>query len=128
MIPTAQEDVKIIRRPIKHARLRVREDTSVELLVPDDFLDDEIDAILRKKEPWIQRHRAFFRSHPRRLNKFVNGEVLLFGQRFCILSDDSPSTDVVVDESKQLVRSHNDLADPLQKERTREKYRNRESE
>jgi hypothetical protein len=35
--------VTIIRRPVRHARLRVREDTSVQLIVPKDFEQAEID-------------------------------------------------------------------------------------
>jgi predicted metal-dependent hydrolase len=109
MSPTMQENVKIIRRPIKHARLRVREDTSVELLVPDDFLDNEIDAILRKKEPWIQRHRAFFRSHPRRAINFTNDQILLFGRLFRVLSDPLLSCHMIIDEGEQLICSRDDL-------------------
>ena len=109
MIPIGQNQVKIIRRPIKHARLRVREDTSVELLVPDDFLDDQIDAILRKKEPWIQRHRAFFRSHARRAIRCANNEIFLFGEPYRVLTDRSLSYGMIIDEDEQLLRSRRDL-------------------
>jgi predicted metal-dependent hydrolase len=103
------EDVKIIRRPIKHARLRVREDASVELVVPDDLLDNEIDAILRKKEAWIKRQRAFFHSRPRRATSLANDEIRLFGQLFQILSDPLLGCDTIVDEDKRLLRSRHDL-------------------
>jgi predicted metal-dependent hydrolase len=110
MSPTLRDDIKIIRRPIKHARLRVRENTSVELVVPEDFVDNEIDAILRKKETWIQRHRAFFRSHPRRAINFAKDKLLLFGQLFRILTDPLLSCDMIIDEDEQLIWSRDDLA------------------
>src|SRR5208282_1000881 len=53
--------VTIIRRQVKHARLRVREDTSVQLIVPQAFEQAEIDRIMRKKAAWIEQHQRFFR-------------------------------------------------------------------
>jgi predicted metal-dependent hydrolase len=101
--------VKIIRRRIKHARLRVREDTSVELVVPQDLSNNEIDAILRRKEAWIERHRVFFRSRPLLPFNLANREILLFGDPYCVVTDRSLRYDAIVDDDKRLVCSSHDL-------------------
>lgn len=117
MISETRHDVRIIRRPVKHARLRVREDTSVELVVPADFGPGEIEAILRKKELWIHRHQAFFRAHPRSTPELWNGELLLFGERFRMVRDPSLRRRVVVDRPQRLVRSKTGLADNAKRDR-----------
>ena len=75
--------VTIIRRPVKHARLRVREDTSVQLIVPKDFDQVQINRyIVRKKDAWIERHQQFFRNRAAKPAQVNEGEILLFDKIF----------------------------------------------
>jgi predicted metal-dependent hydrolase len=101
----ASQYVKIIRREVKHARLRVREDASVELVVPMGFGPSEIEGILQKKGSWIQRQQEFFRSHPRRPAKLASGGILLFGRTFRVISEPNLGRQVVVDRVQHVVRS-----------------------
>jgi len=57
------EPVAIIKREVKHARLRVTEDARIELVVPADFSQVQAELILRKKKDWIDRQLQFFRSN-----------------------------------------------------------------
>ena len=43
------ENYTVVRRDVKHARLKVREDGSVQLFVPARFTDDDVDALMKKK-------------------------------------------------------------------------------
>ena len=54
------ENYIVERRAVKHARLRVNEDESVNLFVPLDFTDVNIQDLLEKKASWIESKQRFF--------------------------------------------------------------------
>ena len=102
--------ITIIRRPVRHARLRVREDTSVQLIVPEDFGQAEIDRILQKKAAWIEQHQQFFRSSAAKPFPVTEGGILLFDQVFRFVSVRGLGHKVEVDELTQQIRSGLDLS------------------
>src|SRR4029453_15043560 len=67
-------EVSIIRRPVKFARLRVRENLDVELIVPDTFTPAQTQALLRNKAAWIERQRTFFRARPKQKPNLADDE------------------------------------------------------
>jgi len=76
-------DITIIRRPVKHARLRVSEDGSVRLIAPADFEPERIADILKKKKDWIRRNQASFDNRsgavvpsPGRNETLLHGEIV----------------------------------------------------
>ena len=99
----------IIRRPVKHARLRVREDTSVQLIVPNCFDQSLIDSLLQKKATWISRHQQFFRERISERRTLAPNEIPLFGEVFRFVPAPNLGRDVVVDETVKEVRSGRDL-------------------
>jgi len=101
----------IIRRPVKHARLRVREDTSVVFIVPQNFTTTEIETVLHKKADWIERQRVFFKMHPRCTPVHSNNEVLLFGELYRIVMQSDLDLQVEVDRAARVIRSGIDLID-----------------
>ena len=54
------DNCTVVRREVKNARLRVREDGSVQLFVPMAFTDEDVEKLLEKKEKWIASKRQFF--------------------------------------------------------------------
>jgi predicted metal-dependent hydrolase len=102
-------DVTITRRSVKHARLRVREDASVELVVPADFTEREIESILQRKGVWIVRHQDFFRSHQSHCQELAKDEFALFGKVFRFISVPEMKRVVRIDEYRQTLRSGRDL-------------------
>jgi len=99
----------IIRRPVKHARLRVREDTSVQLVVPDCFDQSLIDSLLKKKATWITRHQKFFRDRKAARPALAVGEILLFDEIFRYAAAPELGRQVLVDEGSRTIRSGRDL-------------------
>ena len=96
--------VTIIRRPVKHARLRVREDTSVQLIVPKDFDQVQINRIVRKKDAWIERHQQFFRNRAAKPAQVNEGEILLFDKIFRFVRVPGLGREVLIDEqAKQIL-------------------------
>lgn len=102
----------IIRRPVRHARLRAREDTSVQLTVPKDFEQAEIERILQKKAAWIEQHQRFFRNRAAKAPHVNEREILLFNQVFSFVRVRELGHKVVIDERAQQIRSGRDLSCP----------------
>ncbi len=95
----------IIRRPVKHARLRVREDTSVQLIIPNCFDQLLIDSLLQKKATWIARHQQFFRDRISDRRTLAPDEVLLFDEVFRYVPAPELGRKVVVDELAMEIRT-----------------------
>ena len=99
----------IIRRPVKHARLRVREDASVQLIVPNGFEQSLIDSLLHKKARWIARHQQYFRDRVSARRTLAADEVLLFDEVFRYVPTPELGRKVIVDETAKEVRSGRDF-------------------
>lgn len=95
----------IIRRPVKHARLRVREDASVQLVVPHGFDQSLIDRLLEKKAAWIARHQQYFRERKPNRSTLANDEILLFDRAFWFVHEPTLRHRVEVDEAAGEIRS-----------------------
>jgi predicted metal-dependent hydrolase len=101
--------VTVIRRPVKHARLRVRDDGSVQLIAPESFEQTLIDDLLKCKADWIARQQEFFESRVSRASRAAD-EIALFGQVFRFRHDQSLGRTVLVDRQKNSVASGRDLS------------------
>lgn len=99
----------IIRRSVKHARLRVREDASVQLIIPHCFDQSLIDSILQKKAGWIARHQQYFRERVSERRTLAPGEILLFGEIFRFVPTPEVGSRVIVDEAAKEIRTGRDL-------------------
>lgn len=102
--------ITIIRRQVRHARLRVSEDTSVQLIVPNDFEQSEIDRIVQKKAAWIEQHLQFFRNRASKASPVTDRGILLFNQVFSFIQVRELGRNVVIDEIAQQIRSGRDLS------------------
>jgi predicted metal-dependent hydrolase len=100
--------VTVIRRPVKHARLRVRDDGSVQLVAPESFEQTLIDDLLERKAGWIARHRKFFDSRVSPTNPAAD-EIALFGDLFRFRHDKSLGRTVLVDTEQKSIASGRDL-------------------
>ena len=99
----------ILRRPVKHARLRVREDSSVQLIVPRGFEQELIDSLLAKKANWIARHQEFFRNRVADRRTLGANEILLNGEVFRFVRIPEFRQKVVVDEGAKEIRTGRDF-------------------
>src|SRR6266699_7339647 len=100
----------IIHRPVKHARLRVREDASVQLIVPNGFDQPLIDNLLQRKASWIARHQKFFRDRESERRTLASDEILLFGEAFRYVRASELGRKVLVDHSTKEIHSELDLS------------------
>lgn len=105
----------LLRKDVKHARLRVSEDGQVRVIIPNTFSEADIDGVLKKKKVWIEKNKRFFEGK----SKIVlprNG-LLLFGNRYHYFYDLACGQKVVVDDVHKTVRAKRNLLDTLVQER-----------
>ena len=103
------ENYTVIRREVKHARLKVREDGSVQLFVPVCFTDNDIDALLMKKAGWIASKQNFFEQKVKIL--LQRNEILLFGNRYSYFYDTKFKNKVIINHESKTIQAQRDLLD-----------------
>lgn len=110
---TIPDNYFIEHRNVKHARLRVHEDGSVHLFVPNDFTDEEVVKVLEMKAQWIASKQRFFQQKQKILLR--RNELLLLGNRYTYYYSSQYSNKVVInDESKTIQAKRNLLDIPTQ--------------
>ena len=70
----------LIRKEVKHARLRVSEDGKVRIIAPPSFSEEDIISILKKKAKWIDKNVKYFEAMSK-IELQIN-QLLLFGNRY----------------------------------------------
>ena len=105
----------VIRRDVKHARLRVHEDGSVQMFVPLAFSDEEIERLLEAKAQWIASKQRFFAQ--KEIIKLRRNEILLFGNRYAYFYSSKYKNKVVVNHEGKTIQAQRDLLDAMVQEK-----------
>ena len=100
----------LIRKEVKHARLRVSEDGCVRIIAPPSFSDDDITSMLKKKAKWIDRSIKYFDGMSS--IELQRNQLLLFGSRYNYFYSSTFSHKVIVDHEHKTISSKRDLLDP----------------
>jgi predicted metal-dependent hydrolase len=72
--------ITVERRMVKRARIRVDEDLWVHVTLPLDFTQEDIDGLLERKTPWVQKQLAFFRGRRDARIQVGDDEILYLGE------------------------------------------------
>ncbi len=96
-------------RNVKHARLRVHEDGSVRLYVPQNFTEQDISKVLEMKASWIASKQQFFKQKGKILLR--RNELLLFGNRYAYFYSSQYKNKVVVNEESRTIQARRNLLD-----------------
>lgn len=99
----------LIRKEVKHARLRVSEDGRVRIIAPPAFSEDDISAMLKKKARWIDKNLKYFNGMSR--IELQRNQLLLFGNRYNYFFDTTYAQKVVIDHEHKTIISKRDLLD-----------------
>jgi hypothetical protein len=106
---TLPENYTVIRRDVKHARLRVHEDGTVQLFVPNKFTDEEVAKVIEMKSQWVASKQQFFKQKGRILLR--RNELLLFGNRYAYFYSTQYINKVVVNHESRTIQAKRDLLD-----------------
>ncbi len=99
----------LIRKEVKHARLRVSEDGRVRIIAPPSFSNEEISALLKKKAKWIDTKLKYFRGMSS--IELTRNQILLFGNRYNYFYDTTYSQKIIIDHEYKTIRAQIDLLD-----------------
>lgn len=100
----------LIRKEVKHARLRVSEDGKVRIIAPPSFSEDDISSLLNKKAKWIAKNVKYFESMSK--IELQRNQLLLFGNRYNYFYDTSFSQKVIINDEHRTITAKRDLTDP----------------
>lgn len=103
------ENYSVVRRDVKHARLRVHEDGSVQMFVPLSFSDEEIERLLEAKRQWIADKQRFFAQKER--IKLRRNEILLFGNRYAYYYSAKYKNKIEINHETKTIQANRDLLD-----------------
>ncbi|MDO5316643.1 MAG: SprT family zinc-dependent metalloprotease [bacterium] len=109
------DNCSVIRREVKNARLRVREDGTVQLFVPMAFTDEDVEKLLEKKAKWIASKRQFFEQKTK--IQMRRNEILLFGNRYAYFYSSKYQNKVVVNHKSKTIQAKRDLLDAIVQEK-----------
>lgn len=68
------------RRKIKHARINVNEQQRVKLIVPNEFTEEDISALLNHKHQWIEKNKRYFANTKPETIALKPDEILFMGK------------------------------------------------
>ena len=97
----------LIRKEVKHARLRVSEDGKVRIIAPPAFTEEDIHTMLKKNAKWIESNLKYFKGMSR--VELQRNQLLLFGNRYNYFYDTTYAQKVTVDNEHKTITSKKDL-------------------
>ncbi len=100
----------LVQKEVKHARLRVSEDGRIRVIIPFTFTQDNLNALLKKKERWIEKQQGFFNKMSK-INLQRN-QILFYGNRYNYFYDSTYEQKVVIDHEHNTIRAKRNLLDP----------------
>lgn len=106
---TLPNNYTVEHRNVKHARLRVHEDGSVRLYVPQNFTEQDISKVLEMKATWIESKQQYFQQRGKIL--LQRNELLLFGNRYAYFYSSQYKNKVVVNEESRTIQARRNLLD-----------------
>lgn len=106
---TLPENYTVIRRDVRHARLRVHEDGTVQLFVPNKFTDEEVAKVIELKAQWVASKQQYFKQKGKILLR--RNELLLFGNRYAYYYSSRYINKVVVNDESKTVQARRNLLD-----------------
>jgi len=109
------ENYTVVHRNIKHARLRVNEDGSVHLFVPEGFNEKEVEKLLEMKASWIASKQQFFQQREKILLR--RNELLLLGNRYAYFYSTEYQQRVIVNHESKTIQAKRNLLDISEQEK-----------
>jgi predicted metal-dependent hydrolase len=104
------DNYTLIRKEVKHARLRVSEGGQVRIIAPPSFSEEDISSMLKKKSKWIDTNLKYFKGM---LSiELHRNQLLLFGNRYSYFYDTTYEQKVIIDHEHKTIRAKRDLLDP----------------
>jgi predicted metal-dependent hydrolase len=99
----------VIKKSVKHMRLRIKDHQTVEVVAPRLMPRFVINRFVRSKKEWIHKHIDKLATVAHELS-LKDDELLLYGQKYHLVVDQSCSQ-TIVDDEKHTIRTNRNLMD-----------------
>lgn len=99
----------LIEKAVKHARIQVNENKLVRIIVPPLFSEEDIVALIQKKQKWIDKHLHFF-SQMSKIDLQRN-QILLYGNRYSYFYDTKFQQKIIVNHEHKTIQAKRNLLD-----------------
>jgi len=103
------ENYILIRKEVKHARVRVSEGGKVRIIVPPIFSEDDINSLLNKKSKWIDKNLRYFENMSE--IELQRNQLLLFGNRYNYFYNTTFAQKVIINHEYKTITAKRDLLD-----------------
>ncbi len=107
---TLPENYILERKNVKHARIRVSENLSVRVLVPENFDSTDIQNLIKKKQIWIDKNLNKFKGKTEKI-KLHDNQILLFGNKYTYFYRAEFRNKVLVNQEHKTIQSKTNLLD-----------------
>lgn len=107
---TLPENYILERKNVKHARIRVSENLSVRVLVPENFDSTDIQNLIKKKQIWIDKNLNKFKGKTEKI-KLHDNQILLFGNKYTYFYRAEFHNKVAVNQEHKTIQSKTNLLD-----------------
>lgn len=105
------ENYILERKAVKHARIKVNENKTVRIIVPDSFSNQEIDLLISQKKKWIAKKLAFFNNRSEPI-KLYPGQILFLGERYYFYHFSDLKRKIIITHEHKTIRSGLELLQP----------------
>lgn len=107
---TLPENYILERKNVKHARIRVSENLSVRVLVPENFDNTDIQNLIKKKQLWIDKNLNKFKGMSEKI-KLHDTQILLFGNKYTYFYRAELHNKVLINKEHKTIQSKTNLLD-----------------
>lgn len=109
------DNYHIERRKVKHARIKVSEDKTIQVIVPETFLDEDIKALIEMKRLWIKRTLIKL-SNNTKIN-MQRDQILYFGNRYTYVYSSKFKRKVIINKKHLTILAKRDLLNLREQEK-----------
>jgi predicted metal-dependent hydrolase len=99
----------LVPKDVKHARVRVSENGSVRIIIPPSFSEEDISALIEKKQKWIDKNVRIFEEMSR--IELQRNQILLYGNRYSYFYNSDFEHKVIIDHEHKTILAKRDLLD-----------------
>jgi predicted metal-dependent hydrolase len=97
----------LIEKTVKHARIQVNENRLVRIIVPPSFSEEDIVALILKKQNWINKYLHFFNQMSK--IDLQRNQILLFGNRYSYFYDTTFQHKIVINHEHKTIQAKRNL-------------------
>lgn len=104
------QNIGIVRKPIKHARIRVsvHQEKSIQVTVPISYSEDDVQQLLLAKEGWIRKSLTILNERTRKI-PLGKDQFLFLGKAYTFILEPQLNGTVQVLETLGVIKAGTDL-------------------